>query len=402
MDLLKPMRILFVTIAGSIHTARWINQLQDCQWDCHVFDPLDRIPNGNLENVTVHNSWRQQIHTKVHVARYHRPLLRARSFVANRIPALRKLVDFDGSRRLASLIQRLKPDCIHTQNLQYAGYPLYRARELLGGQLKMPWICSIWGSDIYWFQNHREDEPQIRSAMQTCDYVIADCKRDIDLAYKYGFNGIGFDIFPSGGGFDIQQTQELATTHNISARRVIAVKGYQHNFGRAVAALNALSQCANILQNYKIVIYSAHQSTVEAAHRLAKSARLNIEIQNYASHERMLNLFAQSRVSIGISASDGMPNTLFEAMMMGAFPIQSNTSAADEWIEHGVNGFVVPHDDESQIAAAIRQALMNDSLVNTAAPINRRLVSERASVDVVQPKVIAMYERIAQSTKVLN
>ena len=34
------MRVLFVAMADSIHTARWIRQLQGQGWDLHLF-PVD-------------------------------------------------------------------------------------------------------------------------------------------------------------------------------------------------------------------------------------------------------------------------------------------------------------------------------------------------------------------------
>ena len=51
---------------------------------------------------------------------------------------------------------------------------------------------------------------------------------------------------------------------------------------------------------------------------------------------------SKSFVYIGNSISDGMPNTMLEAMTMGAFPIQSNPGGVtEEIVENEVNGLLL-------------------------------------------------------------
>ena len=48
----RPLRILFVAQAVSIHTARWISQVNDQGWDLHLFDMLGSFPHAELGGVT--------------------------------------------------------------------------------------------------------------------------------------------------------------------------------------------------------------------------------------------------------------------------------------------------------------------------------------------------------------
>ena len=57
-------------------------------------------------------------------------------------------------------------------------------------------------------------------------------------------------------------------------------------------------------------------------------------------------------------------------MVLGAFPIQTNTSCADEWIVDGKSGFIVDPYNPELIVSALRKALENDALVDAAAEIN--------------------------------
>jgi glycosyltransferase involved in cell wall biosynthesis len=103
-----------------------------------------------------------------------------------------------------------------------------------------------------------------------------------------------------------------------------------------------------------------------------------------------------SRISIGINLSDGVPNSLLEAMLMGALPIESEGSCANEWIEHEKTGFIVPPEDPQTIAGAIKAALWDDGLVDRAAVQNQRVIEERMEVLQIRMRAINMYRGIAE------
>ena len=84
---------------------------------------------------------------------------------------------------------------------------------------------------------------------------------------------------------------------------------------------------------------------------------------------------------------------------MGAFPIQSCTSCADEWIEDGKTGLIVPPEDAEIVAVAIRRAVSDDTLVDYAAEQNAQLAAERLDHSVIQPQVIAMYEKVVAQAR---
>jgi glycosyltransferase involved in cell wall biosynthesis len=92
-----------------------------------------------------------------------------------------------------------------------------------------------------------------------------------------------------------------------------------------------------------------------------------------------------------------LPNSMLEAMVMGAFPIQSCTSCADEWIQNGKSGFIVSPEDPYEIANALRTALIDDRLVNQAAEINMQTAKERLDSSIIKPQVVKIYREIYQS-----
>jgi glycosyltransferase involved in cell wall biosynthesis len=102
---------------------------------------------------------------------------------------------------------------------------------------------------------------------------------------------------------------------------------------------------------------------------------------------------------VGLSISDAISTSLLEAIVMGAFPIQSCTSCADEWIVDGESGFIVPSEDPEPVSAAIRRAISDDNLVDRAAEINGRTAESRLDENILRPQVIAMYEKVTSESK---
>lgn len=188
-----------------------------------------------------------------------------------------------------------------------------------------------------------------------------------------------------------------------SRRKVITLKGYQAVIGgQVLTALDAVKRCGQIFDGYQIIIHSAintyaskHLHDVKQAVKdISEVCNVPIEFLPLSPPEAMWKLFGQARIAIAISNSDGTPNAMLEAMIMGAFPIQSDTGGLESWINSGVNGYLVPFDNVDAIAAAIKNALENDVLVDEAAVQNYRLTQERLDAETVRSQVIQLYKRV--------
>lgn len=231
--------------------------------------------------------------------------------------------------------------------------------------------------------------------MAACDYLHAECERDVRLAREFGFRGKVFGVFPGGGGFDLEQMRGLRQPGPTSGRGLVVLKGSQDQFGRPLVGLKALELCADALQEYRIVIPLAGPEVKAESRRLALESGLTIDVEpQWLSRERMLGLQGAARISLRLGVSDAASHTLLEALAMGSFPIVSCTACADEWIVDGESGLIVPPEDPEAVAAAIRRALADDELVDSAADRNARVAAERLDERVVQPQVIERYREV--------
>jgi glycosyl transferase family 1/glycosyl transferase family 4 len=437
---MKPRRILFVAMHHSIHVARWIAMIADRGWDLHMF-PIDGTPpNPDLRGVMLHwptkNSEGGNI-PPAGMAPTASPTLLSRlaSFGKKLGGALRpgtasdiaqagdlKLIPFrpsvdelggpgavaagrvrlgesdcaapvlNGPGVLASVIRRLQPDLIHSMEFQHAGYLVLRARELYGSGFP-PWLATNWGSDILYFRQFEDHRAQIRRLLTAIDYYSCECRRDIGIARELGYQGPALPVLPNSGGFDLTQIEELRSPQAPSRRKLVMMKGY-HNFaGRAMTTMKVLEKFADQLKNYQIILYSVSAEPSQRAYELHEKGVLNFKIfRDSISHQEILSHFGRARIYVGVGISDAISTSVLEAMAMGAFPIQTNTSCCDEWFADGEGGFIVPPDDFDLICDRFLRALNDDALVDRAAEINLQTVKTRLDSSRLRPQFAAFYD----------
>ncbi len=419
-------RILFVAMQNSPHVARWINLIADQGWDLHIF-PINYLPVlPEMKGVTVHQPWfRLRPRTMLKAllenlgafflgrsniaARLHTNGVPERAILPLPIVspvdrllswAMRvRLGESDahapllyGPQLLARLVRRLGPNLIHSMEFQHCGYNVLRAREISGPGFP-PWLATNWGSDIYYYRNFPGHRSQISRLLRSIDYYSCECKRDVGLALELGLSAKVMPVMPNTGGFDLQRIGVLRDVQMPSARHLIMVKGYQHFAGRALMALDALERCASALKDFRIIVFSASTEVIKRAKTLEISG-MDICILPYSNHDKMLSIFARSRIYLGVSISDAISTSMLEAIAVGAFPIQTNTSCCDEWIVDGKSGFIVPPDDVDLIADRIRRAVTDDALVEQASEINWKTVQERLDQRLLQQQAITFYDEI--------
>lgn len=402
------MRILFVAMAESVHTARWINQITDQGWDIHLFPSLDSDIHPELRNITIHDRLVRSVNVGKNM-KQGKSLpwpFPGSVYLANMVlNRLRRVESAPWTvvrnQRLARLIDKIKPDIIHSLEMQNAGYLTLAARTRLGGRFPT-WIVTNWGSDIFLFGRLSEHVEKIKAVLSACDYYDCECHRDVELARAFGFKGEVLPVLPNTGGFDIERMHQFRQPGPTSARRLIVLKGYQGWAGRALVGLRAIELSAAVLKGYCVAVYLANEDVRIAAELISHATGIPIEIIPHSSHEDMLRLHGRARVSIGLSIGDAASTSMLEAMVMGSFPIQSCTACADEWIEDGETGLIVPPEDPEPIAAAIRRAVSDDALVDRAAELNTQTARERLDYRLIQPQVIAMYEKVAAKSSYIR
>ncbi len=134
-----------------------------------------------------------------------------------------------------------------------------------------------------------------------------------------------------------------------------------------------------------IYAYSVTDELIEAAevvkNRYPRRFRYS-SVRSPISHEKMIEEFLQSRIYIGASKSDGVSTSFLEALATGAFPIQTSTSCAGEWVESGARaGIVQPN--KIAIEEKLKQVVYDFEALGEAQEKNIQLAKDRLSKSII-------------------
>jgi len=195
-------------------------------------------------------------------------------------------------------------------------------------------------------------------------------------------------VIPNAGGFC---AADLSIPRlGPSERKIIALKGYHGWVGRAKVSLQAVSEMAEELRSFQIVVYSANRSVLKLAKQVSKQTGLEITAfgKGAMSHKRVLEMFAKSKIYVGLSESDGISTSMLEAMAMGAIPVQTSTSCCNEWF--GDSGVAVHEITVLAVKGAIRQGLkLADDPANSQKNLNT--IKNNASAEIVKKVALTFY-----------
>jgi hypothetical protein len=293
------------------------------------------------------------------------------------------------AKRLTKVLKTTTPDFIHALELQGAGYLLTEVDPEILKPSKL--IVTNWGSDIYYFRNSENHLNRIKQVLRIANYYSAECQRDYLLARELGFRGVELPCIPNAGGFEFKDSDNDFFLPSI--RTQIIIKGYGGLFGRADLPITILSDVARMFPKYTYFIYSVTPDILRLIKKLPKNVRNKIRVSHIGSgltHAEMQLEFRKSRVYIGCSESDGVSTSFLESLINGAYPIQTGTSCANEWVQQGAQASIVSF-SLLEILNEVQFSLKNDKAVDLAAVNNLELAKAKLGVDYIKKLASTYY-----------
>jgi glycosyltransferase involved in cell wall biosynthesis len=384
------VRLLLIAFSDSIHTARWIEQIDFEQFEVHLFPSIAfKALHPKIKNIIFHSpdGKRDTLDISVKTS-YFSVKSNALSFFFGKQlgrKVYRKLqTNSDRINELAKVVKKINPDFLHSFETQHAGYLV---TELTTGNIPIPyWIHSTWGIDLHYFQKFEAHRLKLRNMLSKVNLLVTEGERDCRIAEELGYTGETRILASVGGGFDLDIINQYENNMLPSKRRKIILKGYEGGERQAGKVIMALRKIKEMLNGFEVVVYSCNNNLLPLISEIQRNKEFRISAQGEVGYGDMLKLTASARMSITNNLSDGVPNTMLEAMAFGTFPIQSETAITDGWIKDGFNGLLTQPQDIDQIASTIKIALSDDNLVDNASEYNKLLI--RKSLDNKEIRIV--------------
>ena len=300
-------------------------------------------------------------------------------------------------RWLADVIRHWQPDIIHTLGMfdDQGGLFYYEIRERYNLQGIGKWILQTrGGSDLALRRYNSEFVPVIRKMFNACHQIISDNTANIRYAQEFGIAPEKFASIvpvPGTGGMEIDELSQNFLPPSQRKRIILWPKAYESQWSKALPVLEAIQLAWDKIQPCEIYILAITPEVREWFLSIPAAIQRHCHIEGRISRIEVLSLMKRARVLLIPSLIDGIPNSLYEAMAMGAFPVVSPLETIQPIVENEKNVLFARNLYPEEISAALIRAMNNNALVDQSAQNNLSLVKSIADRATIKTKVVKYY-----------
>ncbi len=319
-----------------------------------------------------------------------------------RLPGQRRAAALEAA--LARAITDWRPDVIHTLGFDPAAYFYLRTREAFGLEGIGRWVAQARGGPDIALQRY---VPSARALMEkvfaTCDHFIADNQQNYDFALSAGLaprqvSEPGMSVVSGAGGLDLEGLRAGWSLPPSKRERVIVwPKAYEITTAKAMPVFEAILKVWDQIQPCRIDMLWMTQPEVRIWYEKLFPEAIKRQCPAYGRLTRAETLehISRARVLLAPSLSDGIPNTMLEAMALGAAPLVSPLDTITPVVEAEKNVVFARNLYPDEIAAALVRMMSDDALVDRLAENNLARIRELSDRARIKVRAKAYYEAVA-------
>ena len=296
------------------------------------------------------------------------------------------------SQKLSRIIKKFKPEVVHAGWVQLDGL----VAVLAGFK---PVLLMPWGSDILIHPFRcKKVMRQTEYVIEQSSHINCDCDEVKNTILKItDFDAGNISVFTFGVDIKIFNTHRTDSSiiNRIgwqNKRVIIMTRAFNHLYGIQYF-LMALPKIISAEPETRILLVGTGPLEDDLKD-MVNSLDLN-QYVNFTGHipnDHLACYLNSAEIYVSTSKSDGTSISLLEAMACGLPVVVSDVPANFEWVQDGVNGFIVPRNKVNPICEKVL-ALLNDKvLADRMGAINLGIIHERADKD----KSFPMFENIYQ------
>lgn len=425
-------RILFVGFPESSHTHSWIDLLGGAEFNVRLFALPSAVPPADwpiktyltlggaprmvdATRKTVYPPPDESVAGMVGLAR----IALSRGVMAGR-PRVRRVIErgvelfakrtpgkhaTSIEEALAQTILDWKPDVIHTLGFDSASYLYLRTRKQFGLEGLGRWVAQARGGPDIDLQRFAPTyRPLIEDVLQGCDHFIADNQSNYETAQQLGLSPAkarepGMGVVSGAGGIDIDALSAMWQVPPSKRERVIVwPKAYETYTAKAMPVFEAILKVWDQIQPCRIDMLWMVQSDVQIWYEKLFPEKIKASCPTFGrlSRAETLERIASARVMLAPSLSDGIPNTMMEAMALGAAPLVSPLDTITPVVKENENVVFARNLYPDEIAAALVRLMSDDALVDRIAQNNVARIRDMADRKDVRARALVYYSEVAR------
>ncbi len=260
--------------------------------------------------------------------------------------------------------------------LAFFGVPCGFLAYLLKLCFGLPYVVALRGSDVPGYSKKFDHlyfflTPLVRFVWRKSAAVVANSKGLRDLALTVSpkqpmeIIGNGVDTKHFVSNTSSRPTDQFIVTPGAS--RVTARKGLKY-------LVEAIQQLAPRFPQLRLKIMGDSDGNERAMlEELAKEGNISdrVEFIGRVPREETTRYYQEASLFVLPSLNEGMSNAMLEALACGLPIIMTPTGGAEELIEEGKNGMIVPFESSKAVAAAMETFLTNPQKVQSFGAASR-------------------------------
>jgi glycosyltransferase involved in cell wall biosynthesis len=398
--ILELMKILFIADGRSPTTLSWLRYWIETSHTVHLIStfPCD-IPPGlasfHLLPVAFGTMAGKQMRNNSGVKYRSSKLDSLRGFLLHLRYYLGPLSLPIYQARFRSLVAEIQPDLVHALRIPFEG--MLSVITPPG----IPLVISTWGNDITLHARGSFFMAGLtRGVLNRADGLITDTQRDIQLGIKWGFqSGRPTLIVPGSGGIRLDEIEMRSFADELPEELpdgpiIVNPRGQRPGSLRQDVFFQAIPEVLNKVPKAVFVCPSLRGDKESELQVDKLGIRSNTKLWPRLSQAQLWRLFQKSQIFVSPSIHDGTPNSMLETMACGCFPVVGDIDSMHEWVQPGINGFLVDATNAHSIADAILQAINQPALRTKAAKYNAVLIAERAAYLPNMARVEKFYKEV--------
>lgn len=307
--------------------------------------------------------------------------------------------------RASRLIERLRPDLVHTSLFE-----AHIVGRIAARRRRTP-VVSTWTGLSYGSEHRRA--PHLRAwkvvASQAADlatarvvdrfHAVSEHVADV-MSRRLRVERSRVDVIPRGR--DLRWLGEATKERRASARADLAIAPHErvvlavarHDWKKGLdVLLHSFSAVRHVFPDSRLLIAGVEGHDTDALRRLAVELSLDGSLHFLGGRADIPELLCAADVFVLPSRSEGFPGVLLEALALEAPIVASDIPAVRDLIGGEKLALLTPPEDANEFARAIVDVLEHPAAADRRAHAGRRRFMEQFQVEEVAERMVEFYER---------
>jgi L-malate glycosyltransferase len=224
-------------------------------------------------------------------------------------------------------------------------------------------------------------------AYQSADCVVSNSQKALDCAMAAGVRAqrsevVGNIVEARGRA---RPGERVKVPRVVAAGALIPIKGYD-------VLLEAFGQLAASGVAFALLL-AGNGPERDRLEQQALSLGIGDRVEFLGGIDDVPALLSTAHIAVHSSRSEGLSNTILEAMAEGLPVVATSVGGTPEVILDGRSGFLVPPNDARSLAAKVKQLLDRSDLRIQLGQVGLEVVREKFNID----RIVTQYEHIYES-----